>query len=249
MQLVSIHPLDHTVASAFVAALTSPDVVPGIPAVDGTLWWQERLEVARQGLARATEGRESGANQMTLTFAQVLAAAHPSYVHSGLSLTNLESTVDLGIGMLLRPPSRLFGELGMAIGAARTMPIRIDASAGMMGGAYMPARLVPQFRDLLRDRDRRVVRRLNDSGFDAVEVYGLLVELVGYATDRGLGLFEAVDAVMPDMPRLNPPGTRIILADRKRLDPETVKRLTESLKPPKRSFMDRMTGRRQVPPN
>lgn len=247
MQLASIHPLDQNLAAAFVDVLGSADKALGVPAIDGTLWWRQRLEAARRGLMVASEGQESGANAVTLTFAQVLAAAHPSFIHSGLSLTTLEATVDLGVGMLLRPPSRLFGELGLPMGAARTMPIRIDASAGMMGGAYMPARLVPQFRDLLRDRDTRFVRRLNESGFAAVDVYGLLVEMVGYAADRRLGLFEAVDAVVPDMPRLNPPGTRIVVADRKRMDPETVRRLTDSLKPPKRSFMDRMTGRRALP--
>ena len=247
MQLASIHPMDQTIAAAFVAALGSPERAPGVPAIDGTLWWRERQETARRGLDGANEGRESGANAVTLTFAQVLASAHPSFVHSGLSLTTLEATIDLGVGMLLRPPSRLFGELGLPMTAARTMPIRLDASAAMMGGAFMPARLVPQFRDLLRERDTRFVRRLNESGFEEVDVYGLLVEMAGYAAERRLGLYEAVDAVVPDMPRLNPPGTRIVVADRGRMDPETVRRLTDSLKPPKRSFMDRMTGRRPVP--
>ena len=244
MQLASIHPIDHGVAAAFVSALSTPRRDLGVPAIDGTLWLRERLESARIGLAQAREGREPGANALSLALAQVLAAAQPSFVHEGLSLTTLEATVDLGVGMLLRPPSRLFMELGVPTDAARTMPIRIDASAGMMGGAFMPANLVPRFGDLLRERDVRFVRRLQDSGFDGVGVYGFLMEMASYAAERRMGLLEAVDAVVPDAPRLNPPGTRIVMVDRSRMDRETVQRLTLSLRPPKRSFLDRITGRR-----
>lgn len=244
MQLASIHPIDHRVAAAYVDALSAPQRSLGVPSIDGTLWLQERLKAARRGLEQATQGQESGANVVSLTLAQILAAAEPSYVHDGLSLTTLEAAIDRGVGMLLRPPSRLFADLGVPIGAARAMPIRIDASAGMLGGAFMPANLVPQFRDLLRERDVRFVRRLHDSGFDGVGVYGFLLDMVSYAADRRMGLFEAVDAVVPDAPRLNPPGTRVVEVDRSRMDRETVERLTQSLKPPKRSFMDRITGRR-----
>ncbi len=247
MQLASIHPIDLRVAAAYVEGLSGPQRTMGVPAIDGTLWLQERLEGARRGLEQAAMGRESGANVVSLTLAQILAAAQPSYVQEGLSLTTLEAAVDRGVGMLLRPSSRLFADLGVPTAAARTMPIRIDASAGMLGGAYIPANLVPQFRDLLRERDVRFVRRLHDSGFDGVGVYGFLLELATYAADRRMGLFEAVDAVTPDAPRFNPPGTRIVLVDRKRMDHETVVRLTQSLKPPKRSFMDRMAGRRRPP--
>lgn len=249
MQLASIHPIDRRVAAAYVAGLTAPQRSLGVPSIDGTLWLQERLEAARRGLEQATEGRESGANVVSLTLAQILAAAEPSYVHDGLSLTTLEAAIDRGVGMLLRPPSRLFADLGVPIDAARTMPIRIDASAGMLGGSFMPANLVPQFRDMLQQHDLRFVRRLHDSGFDGVGVYGFLFDLASYAADRRMGLFEAVDAVVPDAPRLNPPGTRIVLVDRSRMDRETVERLTQLLKPPKRSFMDRITGRRPAPLN
>lgn len=248
MQLASIHPIDLRVAAAYVEGLSAPQRTMGVPAIDGTLWLQERLEAARRGLEQAAEGKESGANVVSLTLAQILAAAQPSYVQEGLSLTTLEAAVDRGVGMLLRPSSRLFADLGVPTAAARSMPIRIDASAGMLGGAYLPANLVPQFRDLLRERDVRFVRRLHDSGFDGVGVYGFLLELATYAADRRMGLFEAVDAVTPDAGRFNPPGTRIVLVDRKRMDHETVERLTQSLKPPKRSLMDRMTGRRPPPP-
>ena len=244
MQLASIHPIDRRVAAAYVAGLTSPQRSLGVPSIDGTLWLQERLEAARRGLEQAAAGQETGANVVSLTLAQILAAAEPSYVHDGLSLTTLEATIDRSVGMLLRPPSRLFADLGVPVSAARAMPIRIDASAGMLGGSFMPANLVPQLRDLLRERDVRFVRRLHDSGFDGVGVYGFLLELASYAADRGMGLFEAVDAVVPDAPRFNPPGTRIVGVDRSRMDRETIEQLTQSLKPPKRSFMDRITGRR-----
>ncbi len=244
MQLASLHPIDQRVAAAYVRSLTTPERSLGVSSIDGTLWLQGRLEAARRGLEQANEGRESGANVVSLTLAQILAAAEPSFVHEGLSLTTLEAAIDRGVGMLLRPPSRLFGDLGLSTAAARTMPIRIDASAGMLGGSFMPSNLVPQFRDLLRERDVRFVRRLHDSGFDGVGVYGFLLELATYAADRRMGLFEAVDAIVPGAPRLNPPGALIVQVDRSRMDRETVERLTQSLKPAKRGFMDRITGRR-----
>ena len=246
MQLASIHPVDLAVATRFGEALTAPGTGPavGVPAIDGTRWLRDRIGAAQAGLATANAGRESGANAVSLALAQVLAAAQPSFVHEGVSLTMIEASIDRGVGMLLRPPSRLFTELGVPIAAARTMPIRLDQSSGLMGGAYLPASLVPRFRDLLVERDVRFVRRLHDSGYDAIAVYGLLLELATYAADRDLGLIEAVDAVVPDDPRANPPGTRIVTADARRLDRATVQRLTDSLRPPKRSLMDRITGRR-----
>lgn len=244
MQLASIHPVDPAVANRFGAALTAPGGSVGVSGLDGTLWLRERLEFARHGLATAIAGQERGANAVSLTLAQILATTHPSFVHEGMSLTSLEASIDRAVGMLLRPPSRLFTELGIPVAAARAMPIRLDAAGSMMGGAFMPASLVPRFRDLLVERDVRFVRRLDDSGFEAVAVYGLLLEMATYAAERDLGLIEAIDAVTPDKPQLNPPGARIVLADARAMDRETVRRLTESLKPPRRSFMDRITGRR-----
>ena len=249
MQLASIHLVDGAVAHRFVAALTGEDAAVGVPAVDDTHWLSEQLGLARQGLALAGDGQERGANAVSLALAKVLAAAGPSFVQEGISLTGLEAVIDRGVGMLLRPPSRLFIDLGLPADAARTMPIRLDPASAMMGGAYMPAALVPQFRDLLIERDVRFVRRLHEAGFDAVAVYGLLLEMATTAADQGMGLSEAVDAVTPDAPRLNPPGARIVLADASRLDRETARRLTEALRPPKRSLLDRLTGRRAPNPN
>ncbi len=244
MQLASIHPIDPVVAQRFGEVLAIPGGSIGLPGLDGTLWLREQLDAAERSLAVAVEGREQGANAISLAFARILAAAQPSFVHEGVSLSALEASIDRGVGMLLRPPSRLFAELGIPIAAARAMPIRLDNSSSMMGGAYMPPGLVPRFRDLLVERDVRFVLRLHESGFEAVAVYGLLLEIATYATDRGMGLIEAVDAVTPDMPRYNPPGARIVLADARRMEPETVRRLTDALKPPKRTLMDRLSGRR-----
>lgn len=241
MQLMSIHLVDIAAAEAFIAA------VLGDPPADATgqrrAWIEGAVASGRRGLSSAATGDETGANAVSLALAQVLATVQPSFVQPGVSLSTIEAIVDRGVGMLLRPPSRLVTELGLPVPVARAMPIRLDATSAMMGGAYMPAALVPQFRDHLVARDTRFVRRLHDAGYDAVATYGLLLEMATLATDRGLGLLEAVDAVIADAGAPNPPGADIRVADVKRMDPAEVRRLTESLKPPKRSLMDRLTGR------
>src|SRR3712207_5599918 len=132
--------------------------------------------------------------------------------------------------MLLRPPSRLFLDAGLGLRAARTMPIRLDLARGMMGGAFVPARLVPQLERLLEDRTARLLRRLTDAELDAVPVLGLMMEACAYARARDFGLFEAIDVVVPDAPEANPPGARVSAPDRKQLDPALRRRLEQAVK-------------------
>jgi hypothetical protein len=146
--------------------------------------------------------------------------------------------------MLLRPPSRLFGEVGLATAAARAMPIRLDLSAGTMGGAHIPPRLVPDLRRLLETRTERLVRRLIEAELDGVAILGLMMEIAAYAAERGLGLYEALDVITPEAPQADPPGARIIAPDRKRLDRALRRRLEEAAKPPKKpGLAARLLGR------
>jgi hypothetical protein len=116
-----------------------------------------------------------------------------------------------------------------------------------MGGAYIPPHLVPRLVDLLRDREERWVRRLNEAEHEAIGTYGLLVEMAGYAAGNGLGLYEALDAVVPGVPGSNPPGAVVVGADRDRMDRETVKRLQALLKPKRRGLIARMMGNGRGP--
>jgi hypothetical protein len=135
--------------------------------------------------------------------------------------------------MLLRPPSRLFADAGLETTAARAMPIRVDAAGGMMGGAFIPPVLTPQFHDLLEQRMDRLARRMAEAEMDAPALLGSLLQVAAYAAERRLGLFEAIDVIVPDVPESAPPGMRLVIPDRKRLDRDLRKRLEEAARPPK----------------
>jgi hypothetical protein len=168
----------------------------------------------------------------------------PVFLLPGLGLTQLEAKYDRGAGMLLRPPSRLFADAGLEIAAARAMPIRLDASAGSMGGAFVPPGLVPQFRDLLERRMERLARRIAEAELDAPAYVGALLEAAEYAARHGFGLYEAVDIVVPGVPESEPPGLRLIVPDRGRLDRDLRKRLETAARPPREpGLLARLFGR------
>ena len=245
-ELCTLHPLDGEVVARYVRAVADGGdpraLAPGDPV------WAERLVGgARRGYERARAGNEAGANAVSFGLAQVLATAHPTFLLPGAGLTVWEARIDRGLGMLLRPPSRLFGDAGLTAAAARTMPIRLDLGAGTMGGAFVPARLVPDLRRLLDERTERLVKRLIDAELDGVAVLGLLMDAAAYAASRGLGLFEAIDVIVPEVPEADPPGARVLVPNRKTLDPALRRRLEEAAKPPKQpGLAARLFGRRRV---
>lgn len=236
-EFCTLHPLDPALVDRYVAAISVAEREAN--AEDGLLGgdpiWHRRLLVsARRGYAGALAGRESGANAVSYGLAQMLATGHPTYFLPGASFSPWEARVDRGLGMLLRPPSRLFGEAGLARPAVRAMPIRLDLGAGLMGGAFVPARLVPELGRQLDERAERLVRRLMAAELDAVAILGLLMEATTYAADRGFGLYEALDVVVPEAPEADPPGAVVIGPDRKRVPAPLRQRLEEAAKPPKK---------------
>jgi len=246
-ELCTLHPLDPAVVERYLRVVTGDAegelFVPGDPA-----WSRRLLASARRGYAGALDGREGGANALSYGLAQLLATVHPTFVLPSAGFSVWEARIDRGIGMLLRPPSRLFGEAGLATAAARAMPIRLDLGSGLMGGAHIPARLVPDLRRLLDQKAERLVRRLVEADLDGPAVLGVLIEAAAYAGDRGLGLYEALDVVTPEAPEADPPGAVVLLPDRKRLDPVLRRRLEEAAKPPKKpSLAARLLGRAARP--
>jgi hypothetical protein len=231
-ELATVHPYDPAFVTRYIAAVqgvVSPhELLPSAPA-----WAANELERARQGYGRALGGNEAGANAVSHGLARVLGAVEPVFYLPGLGFTQLEAKVDRGIGMLLRPPSRLFADAGLETAAARAMPIRLDAAGGMMGGAFIPPALAPQFRDLLEQRMDRLARRMAEAEMDAPALLGSLFQVAAYAAERRLGLFEAIDVIVPDVPESAPPGMRLVIPDRKRLDRDLRKRLEEAARPPK----------------
>lgn len=239
MELTSIHPLNLDVVESFVA-LASHESAQGVSSLPDP-GFADRMLQARE---RASSGDESGANELTYGLGQMLAGVEPSFFHGGLCLTAWEARIDRGIGMLMRPPARMFIDAGFDVAAARSMPTRLDLSRGMMGGAFIPARLVPDLEELLERRLERSTRRMVDAELDPVAVLGLMTEIVRYARERQLGLYEALDVVTPDYPEALPAGARIVVADRKRLDPTLRKRIQEAAKPAKKpGIFARIMGR------
>jgi hypothetical protein len=228
VELTSLHPVDPELVAAYVRALQT-ETHPGT------------LQLA---FRRAAEGDQRSLDLLTHGLGHSLLVEHPAFFHQGLSLTGWEARIDRGIGMLMRPPARLFLDAGLDPATARLMPIRLDLSKGMMGGAYIPARLLPDLEELLNNRLERSVRRLVDAELDPVAVMSLLLQAVEYARSNGLGLYEAMDVVTPDVGGALPPGARVVVFDKKRVDSSLRKRIEIAAKPPKKpSLFARVSGR------
>ncbi len=242
MQPSALHPFDPTVADAFVRALAGSETVQ-LPGLD-PIWSRQILDQARAGYARAVQGQERGFTELTAAFGAAVSALHPTFQHDGLSLTSWEAQIDRGAGMLLRPPARFLIDAGLDPTIARQLAIRLDFTLGMMGGAYVPPRLVPQLSALLEHRFDRLVKRLVDADIDPLPHMSMLIAAVDYAQARGLGLFETLGVVIPEAAASLPPETQIVVFDRKRLDPDLRKRIELAAKPVKEpGKLSRLLGR------
>jgi hypothetical protein len=247
MELCSLHPFDPGMVKTFVHLVQA-----GGEGQQGGLppgpWSARLLAEARIGYGRARDGSEAGANAVSYALAQFLATNTPSFLLPGAGLTPIEARIDRGVGMLMRPPSRLLVDAGLDGVAARAMPIRLDLTRGLMGGAFIPARLVPDLHALLEKRLERFLRRFIEAEMDGVALVGALLAATEVAQANGWGLYEAMDVVTPDMPEADPPGSRVIVADRKALDKDLRKRLETAAKPPKQPGMiGRLLGRGNGP--
>src|SRR5688500_6822254 len=134
MEACSLHLLNLAMVERYVRMVTGDDPVPELGLPD-RVWSNRLVAAARGGYARALAGSEAGANAVSYGLGQLLATGGPSFAMPGLAFTTLEARIDRGVGMLVRPPSRLFIEAGLEPTAARAMPIRLDLSRGLMGGA------------------------------------------------------------------------------------------------------------------
>lgn len=236
MELCSIQPFDPATVRRFVAVLHGEDAPPAG-------WTGPWLDAARRQLPAMQQGDEDAACAVGYALGVVLALDHPVYAAPRFGLTVWEAQIDRGIGMLMRPPSRLLMDAGLETRAARSMPIRLELNRGTMGGAFVPARLVPDLAALLDRHETRIARRLAAAEYDAVEMLGLLLEAVSYAQERELGLFEAMDVVTPDL-RPVIPGAMVIGPDRKRMPKDEQSRIAAAAKPPKKpGLLARLFGR------
>jgi hypothetical protein len=242
-EFVTLHSYDPELVARYLAALTgalsAAELLPAAPA-----WADAEIARARRGYVSARDGSEAGANAVSYGLARLLAAAAPAFFLPGAGFTQLEARFDRGIGMLLRPPSRLFADAGLDLAVARLMPIRLDASGGSMGGAYMPPSLVPDLHTLLETRMERLARRMTEAELDAAAFLGLLLAASDYAAQRDLGLLEASDVIVPGVPESEPPNMRLVLPDRRALDRRLRARLEAASRPPKEpGVLSRLFGR------
>lgn len=231
-EFATLHPYDPRFVRDYVAAVRGD--LPGAQLLPAAPEWANReLARAQRGYQRALAGDEVGANLVSHELARLLGAGMPVYFVPGAGLTQLEARFDRGLGMLLRPPSRLFMDAGLESTAARRMPIRLDASGGSMGGAFVSPALVPQFRAHIEARLERLARRMAEAEMDAPAYVGILLEAATFAESRGFGLFEAADVVVPGVAESEPPGLTLLQPDRKRLDKSLRQQLEEAARPPK----------------
>ena len=186
MELCSLHPFDPGMVQTFVRLIEDGGDVQQAGLPPGP-WSARLLAEARIGYGRAKDGSEAGANAVSYAFAQFLATTTPSFLLPGAGLTPIEARIDRGVGMLMRPPSRLFLDAGLDSVAARTMPIRVDLTRGLMGGAFIPARLVPELHRLLEKRLERFLRRFTEAEMDGVALVGALLAATELATGQRLG--------------------------------------------------------------
>lgn len=219
MHLVSLHPIDPDLVQRYV---TSQVATPAM---------------------RVRPGDPAAAIRLTHGLATALSQSTPAFVASdAFGLTFWEAQVDRPLGMLMRPPARLFIEAGLDVAVARAMPTRLDFQMGMMGGAYIPARLIDQACQLLDEHMERSVQRLVAAEYDPVASMGLMYEAFAWARSRNLGLYEALDVMGPAGEGV--PASAVIRADRKRLDRQVAARIEAYRKPPKKpGLFQRMLGR------
>ena len=188
MELVSLHPFDQEIADRYVAALKGKRP----PDADWASWWSPALA---ESLREMDDGQEDAANRISLGLARALSGEHPAFARMGFGLTIWEARIDRGVGMLMRPPSRIFIDAGLDRNPLQVMPIRLDLHGGMMGGAYVPARLMDNLAELLDSKMERMARRLHEAENDPYPILDLMQQAVVYAREREMGLYEAQDVV------------------------------------------------------
>lgn len=225
MQVFSLHPIDTDVLDHFVQA------VGGSAQPDATwlAWWRD--DYARL-LDRAAHGDERASAHLTAGLATALGHANPSIASLTFSLTMWEARIDRGMGMMLRPPARLFQDHGLHPAVARTMPIRLDAQLGAMGGSWIPDRLIDQAARYLDERLERTVARLVEAELPAIDVFAAAYLAVETARAARLGLYEAVDVIGPGGEAW--PGMEITIPTADLLDPQVRRRVEEATHRPKK---------------
>jgi hypothetical protein len=222
MEIVSLHPVDDEVVRRYTATV------------------QARLA------AHTMPASVRSANQITVGLVEELSRLGPSFASQPFGLSFWEAQVDRSLGMLMRPPSRLFVDAGLDRRLAQAMPIRLEAQAGMMGGAWIPARLVPEALEGLDDHLERSAKRLVEAELEPALALELMWTALSHARDHGVGLIEAQDVIVPG---LQGSHLSVVGPDLRRLPPDMLSRITTAITPVKKpGLLDRLFRRVEAEP-
>jgi hypothetical protein len=220
MEIVSLHPVSEDVLSTYVQSLPTA-------LID-----------------RAAAGRAHAVNQLSSGLAQSFSGQSPSFAARPFGLSFWEAQIDRSIGMTLRPPGRLFIEAGLDRKLVHSMPIRLEVEAGTMAGAWMPARLVPTALAGFDEHLERSARRLVEAELDPLLMLELMWSALNHAQERGVGLLEAQDLVVPGMVIS---GAKVHGPDPQRLPEHLRQRIEQATTPTKKAgLLDRLLRRVDV---
>lgn len=195
-------------------------------------WWQDDLSTLM-----TDEVSEADANRLTTGIAVAMAESYPTFWYDGCSLTQWEATIDRGIGMLMRPPARMFVDHGHNPYLIDKMPIRLDLQGGFpMVGAWIPPHLIPKLNEMIETRLEIWAKRMQEAELDPYPILTTIHMAAGEAMKQGLGLIESMDVLPPGSPVVQTPN-------RKKMDPEFRARIDAALSEDKQSLMDRFFRR------
>jgi hypothetical protein len=201
---------------------------------------RESIRRGSLGWERLRAGDSRGPDLVSHALAWYLAEERVSFASEETNLTHWEASIERGIGMLLRPPARLFMDAGMDRDVAQSFPIRLDLGKGTMAGAFVPAHLIGRLEQMLDERLDRQLRRMIEAEIDAVANMGWMMQAVAWARANGFGLLEAADVVGDGVPMND-----LVEANRKQLPVALRKRLEAAARPPRKpSLVGRLLGAR-----
>lgn len=195
-------------------------------------WWQPDLA---EMITR--EVSEMEANRLTSGIALAMAEQSPSFYFDTCGLTHWEAMIDRGIGMLMRPPARVFVDHGHNPYLIDKMPIRLDLQGGFpMAGAWVPPHLIPKLHDMIDQRLDLWARRIHEAELDPYPMLTTLHMATEAALKNGLGLIESMDVLPPGSPVVQTPN-------RKQMDPVMRERIQAAITEEKQSLIDKLFRR------
>lgn len=225
MQLITVHMYSPEIARLFVQALRG-EVTPEWS------WWESDLpDLVEQPLD------ESAANRITTALARAMADANPTFHLEGFGLTPWEAMIDRGVGMLMRPPARVFVDNGVHPLYVHSMPIRLDLQGGIMGGAWIPPHLIDKLDQMVDQRLELWAKRLHEAEHDPYPMLATMRMAVDEAKASGFGLMEAINILGPESQIVETPS-------KKKMDPALRARIDAALEQEKQSLIDKLFRKR-----